>query len=245
MESKVAIVTGASRGIGRAIALQLAKEGYTVAGTATTRAGAETITAYFSSQGVSGQGFCLDVRDQESVSAFVNNVSEHLGDASVLVNNAGITADNLFLRMKEDQWSAVIDTNLNSLYWMIKACLRSMIKARFGRIINIGSVVASMGNPGQANYCAAKAGMIGMTKSIAAEVASRGITANVVAPGYIETDMTQSLTDAQKESMLARVPANRMGSVNEVAAAVAFLASDKANYITGQTLHVNGGMHMS
>jgi len=242
--SQVAIVTGASRGIGAAVALALGREGYIVAGTATTDGGAEAITQYCLSNGIEGRGFCLDVCSSDSVAALVDNVQNVFGAPGVLVNNAGVTDDNLFLRMRPEQWDRVIDTNLTSIYRVTKACLKPMLKARFGRVINVSSVVAATGNPGQANYCASKAGMIGMSKSLALELAGRGITINVVAPGYIETDMTMSLVETQKEAMLSQVPANKIGQPEDIAHAVVFLASVKAQYITGQTLHVNGGMFM-
>lgn len=237
----VALVTGASRGIGRAIAELLAGQGYRVAGTATTSSGAANISTYLGDQGA---GFVLDVCDADSVSATYQSIVETLGVPTVLVNNAAITQDNLFLRMKPEQWNAVIDTNLNSVYRLSKACLRGMLKQRSGRIISITSVVGVVGNPGQANYCAAKAGVIGFTKSLAQEVASKGITVNAVAPGFIQTDMTSALTEDQQTAILTQIPMKRMGQPHDIAAAVGYLASEQAGYVTGQTLHVNGGMAM-
>ena len=244
LEGKIALVTGASRGIGLAIANELGRRGATVVGTATTDGGAESISARIAKQGHNGFGLRLDVVDGESVDSVLSVVQERAGPPGILVNNAGITRDNLLMRMKEDEWTSIIDTDLTSIYRMSKACLRGMMKARAGRIINIGSVVGVMGNPGQANYCAAKAGMIGFTKSLAREIGSRGITVNVVAPGVIETDMTKELSDEQRATMLAQIPLERLGSAEDIARAVAFLASDEAAYITGESLHVNGGMYM-
>ena len=245
MTDQIALVTGASRGIGRAIALNLAKSGYTVIGTATTDGGGESISAMLAEAGASGQGMRLDVTDADSIKESLAAISETFGATpAILVNNAGITRDNLLLRMKDDEWSDIIETNLSSVFRMSKACLRSMMKARYGRIVNISSVVAATGNAGQANYCAAKAGMIGFTKSMAREVASRGITVNAVAPGFINTDMTQALTEEQKASIMASIPTKRLGEADEVANAVRFLCSPEASYITGETLHVNGGMFM-
>ena len=245
MTDQIALVTGASRGIGRAIALNLAKSGYTVIGTATTDGGGESISAMLAEADASGQGMRLDVTDADSIKETLAAISETFGATpAILVNNAGITRDNLLLRMKDDEWSDIIETNLSSVFRMSKACLRSMMKARYGRIVNISSVVAATGNAGQANYCAAKAGMIGFTKSMAREVASRGITVNAVAPGFINTDMTQALTEEQKASIMASIPTKRLGEADEVANAVRFLCSPEASYITGETLHVNGGMFM-
>lgn len=241
-KEKTVLVTGASRGIGRAIAEHFAKLGAKVIGTATSANGASKITEYL---GDSGFGLELNVTQQDSVDALYETIKQKVGHIDILVNNAGITADNLFLRMKEDEWCGVIDTNLTSLYRLCKPCLRGMMKQRYGRIINIGSVVGSTGNSGQANYAAAKSGLLGFTKSLASEVASRGITVNAVAPGFIETDMTAKLTDEQKASTLSAVPANRLGQVSEIAETVGFLASDGASYITGETIHVNGGMYMA
>lgn len=242
---KLALVTGASRGIGQAIALALGQhENVWVAGTATTTEGAERITQTFQSAGIHGQGFVLNVRDSASIDALMNTLKTEYKMPAILVNNAAITQDNLFLRMKDDEWNAVIDTNLTSVYRLTKACLREMLKARWGRVINITSVVGVTGNPGQVNYAAAKAGLIGLTKSLAQEVASRDITVNAVAPGFIETDMTRQLSEEQHQLLLQRIPSQRLGSPVEVAAVVAFLASTHASYVTGQTWHVNGGMVM-
>ncbi|AWX15902.1 3-oxoacyl-ACP reductase [Mergibacter septicus] len=239
---KIALVTGASRGIGKAIAQELVAKGMMVIGTATSEKGAEAISAYL---GENGKGLVLNVTSVESIDATLAQIKAEFGDIDVLVNNAGITRDNLMMRMKEEDWDIILQTNLTSVFHLSKAMLRSMMKKRFGRIITIGSVVGSMGNAGQANYCAAKAGLIGFSKALAKEVASRGITVNVVAPGFIATDMTESLTDEQKAVTLAQVPAGRLGEPAEIAKAVAFLASDDASYITGETLHVNGGMYMN
>ncbi|MEH6595236.1 MAG: 3-oxoacyl-ACP reductase FabG [Colwellia polaris] len=240
LEGKVILVTGASRGIGKAIASQLKALGGTVIGTATSEHGAANISDYLGE----GQGLVLNVTDDASISAMFDLIKEKHGSVDVLVNNAGITRDNLMMRMKDDEWDDIIDTNLTSVFKISKAVLRAMMKKRNGRIINIGSVVGTMGNAGQVNYATAKAGLIGFTKSLAREVASRGITVNTVSPGFIDTDMTQTLTDEQKEGIFAQVPANRLGKPEEIANAVAFLASDSAAYITGETLHVNGGMYM-
>lgn len=245
-ERKVALVTGASRGIGQAIAKALASdESLTVIGTATTEDGASSISHYFAKWGLDGDGIVMDVSDPDSVSQGIAQVTSAYGPPLILVNNAGITKDGLMLRMKEDDWQKVIQTNLSSVYRTSKAVLKGMTKARWGRIINVSSVVAQMGNPGQANYCASKAGIEGFGRSLANEIGSRGITVNAVAPGYIQTDMTDELSEDNKDAMLSRIPVNRLGSAAEVAAAVAFLASPSAAYITGQTLHVNGGMYMS
>lgn len=244
LENEIAVVTGASRGIGSAIADTLGKAGATVIGTATSEAGADKITERFKAAGVQGRGMVLNVADADSVSAFLKAVNDEFGAITVLVNNAGITRDNLMMRMKDDEWQAVIDTNLTAIYRMSKGVLRGMMKARKGRIINIASVVGLVGNPGQANYCAAKAGVIGFSKSLAREVGSRGITVNVVAPGFIDTDMTQALPEAQREALLAEVPLNRLGQGEDIAQSVLFLASPGAGYITGETLNVNGGMYM-
>jgi 3-oxoacyl-[acyl-carrier protein] reductase len=245
LKGEIALVTGASRGIGRAIALALAEQGARVAGTATTPSGAAAIEAALKEAGHDGLGIVLDVADPASVEAAVAAVTERLGAPSILVNNAGITRDNLLMRMKDEEWDAVIETNLSSLYRLCKACLRAMTKARKGRIINIASVVGAMGNAGQTNYAAAKAGMMGFTKALAREVGSRSITVNAVAPGFIDTDMTRALADAQREALLTSIPLGRLGQPEEIAAAVLFLASPAAAYITGETLHVNGGMHMA
>ncbi len=239
-EGKVVLVTGASRGIGKAIASQLKALGATVLGTATSEHGAENISEYLGA----GNGLVLNVTDNDSIAALFVAIKENHGGIDILVNNAGITRDNLFMRMKDEEWQDIIDTNLSSVFKISKAVIRSMMKKRNGRIINIGSVVGSMGNAGQVNYATAKAGLLGFTKSLAREVASRGITVNTVSPGFIDTDMTQTLTDEQKEGIFSQVPANRLGKPEEIANAVVFLASDGAAYITGETLHVNGGMYM-
>ena len=241
LSGKIALVTGASRGIGRAIAEKLVACGATVIGTATTEKGAEAISQYLDKN---GKGLALNVTDEASIESVISTVKAEFGDIDILVNNAGITRDNLLMRMKEDEWQDILDTNLTSVFRLSKALMRTMMKKRYGRIITIGSVVGIMGNAGQANYAAAKAGLIGFSKSLAREVASRGITVNVVAPGFIETDMTAALTDEQKALTLAQVPVGRLGQPTEIANAVAFLASDEASYITGETLHVNGGMYM-
>ena len=242
MQGKIALVTGATRGIGRAIAEELSSKGAFVIGTATSEKGAEAISAYL---GDKGKGLVLNVTDKESIETLLEQIRNDFGDIDILVNNAGITRDNLLMRMKDDEWFDIMQTNLTSVYHLSKAMLRSMMKKRFGRIINIGSVVGSMGNPGQTNYCAAKSGVIGFSKSLAKEVAARGITVNVVAPGFIATDMTEVLTDEQKAGILSNVPAGRLGEAKDIAKAVAFLASDDAAYITGTTLHVNGGLYLS
>jgi 3-oxoacyl-[acyl-carrier protein] reductase len=244
LSGKIALVTGATRGIGKAIATKLGQQGAIVIGTATSQAGVETIKKHFADNKIEGQAFVLNVTKQDSVDAMLTEIQLAYGAPAILVNNAGITRDNLLLRMRDDEWSDVIDTNLNSIYRLSKSCLKGMVKARWGRIISISSVVGSMGSAGQSNYAAAKAGIIGFTKSLAQEVASRSITVNVVAPGFIETDMTAALTDDQKKSILERVPAGIMGTPEDIAAAVAFLASKEAAYITGETLHINGGMYM-
>lgn len=244
-EQKIALVTGASRGIGKAIAQNLGQQGMHVVGTATTEKSAEAISAAFTTMGIAGQGRCLDVSDDASVEQVVKAINKDIGPIGVLVNNAGITRDNLLMRMKPDEWDTVINTNLTSIYRVVKACLRPMMKLDSGRIINIASVVGSSGNMGQANYSAAKAGMLGFTKSLAREVGSRNITVNAVAPGFIDTDMTKQLPEEQREALLATIPLKRLGQVDEIAAAVGFLASGTAGYITGETLHVNGGMYMN
>ncbi len=245
LEGKIALVTGASRGIGKAISDMLGQQGATVIGTATSESGAETISKRFADAGVAGQGMRLDVSDDASVDAVVAAIAEKYGPVGVLVNNAGITRDNLLMRMKSDEWEDVVNTNLSSVYRMSKACLRPMMKAKTGRIINIASVVGSSGNAGQTNYAAAKAGMLGFTKSLAREVGSRGITVNAVAPGMIDTDMTRELPEAQRATLLASIPLGRLGQPEEIAAVVAFLASDAAGYVTGETIQVNGGMYMT
>ena len=245
LEGKIALVTGASRGIGKAIAEALGAQGATVIGTATTEGGAEAITQRFAEAGIKGQGMRLDVGDETSVDAVMKDISDRFGAVSVLVNNAGITRDNLLMRMKSDEWDSVLNTNLTSVYRMSKACLRAMMKAKTGRIITIASVVGASGNAGQTNYSAAKAGMFGFTKSLAQEVGSRGITVNAVAPGFIDTDMTRELPDAQRDALLGSIPLGRLGKPEEIASVVVFLASEAAAYVTGETIHVNGGMYMS
>jgi 3-oxoacyl-[acyl-carrier protein] reductase len=244
LEGKIALVTGASRGIGKSIALTLAKKGAYVIGTATTNEGALKITGSFEEANFAGEGIVLNVLEQKEIDNLMTNLSEQNKVPSILVNNAGITADNLLLRMDDDEWYRVIETNLNAIYRLSKACLKPMFRARFGRIVNVGSVVGSSGNAGQVNYTAAKAGVVGFSKSLAQEIGSRGITVNVVAPGFIETDMTAALPDLVREEMLKRIPMKRMGQVEDIAEVVAFLASDAAKYITGETIHVNGGMYM-
>jgi 3-oxoacyl-[acyl-carrier protein] reductase len=244
LKGEIALVTGASRGIGRAIAMALAEQGAAVVGTATTESGAQAIEQALTGAGHQGLGLVLNVSDSASVEAALAQITERLGAPSILVNNAGITRDNLLMRMKDAEWDAVIDTNLTSLYRLSKGCLRAMTKARKGRIINIASVVGSMGNAGQTNYAAAKAGMMGFTKSLAREVGSRGITVNCVAPGFIDTDMTKELPEAHRQTLLGAIPLGRLGRPEEIAGAVVFLASPGGAYITGETLHVNGGMHM-
>ena len=241
-EKRVALVTGASRGIGKAIAQQLADDGFVVVGTATSVEGANRIDSWLSPLG--GAGMALNVTDADSVAALMAETNERFGAPTVLVNNAGITRDNLLMRMKDDEWHSVIDTNLNAVFRVSKACLRGMTKARFGRIISISSVVGSMGNPGQSNYAATKAGVEGFTRALAKELGSRAITVNAVAPGFIDTDMTAELSEQQRELMLGQIPLARLGQAEEVGATVAFLCSDAASYITGETIHVNGGMYM-
>jgi 3-oxoacyl-[acyl-carrier protein] reductase len=242
LNGKVALVTGASRGIGKAIAEQLVSMGATVIGTATSENGAGAISEYL---GSNGTGKVLNVTDNSSMTDLLSQINEEFGAIDILVNNAGITRDNLLMRMKEDEWDDIIQTNLTSVFKLSKAVLRGMMKKKHGRIVNIGSVVGSSGNAGQANYAAAKAAVIGFSKSMAKEIASRGITVNVVAPGFIDTDMTKGLTDDQKEAIFKDIPANRLGSPKEIASTVGFLVSDEAGYITGETIHVNGGMYMS
>jgi 3-oxoacyl-[acyl-carrier protein] reductase len=239
---KIALVTGASRGIGKAIALTLAAAGITVVATATNQESADEISAYLKDFG--GRGIVLNVTDRENIDAVIKNIAEKEGDITILVNNAGITKDGLLMRMKEEDWDAVLDTNLKSVFLMVKATIRGMTKAKFGRIINIASVVGFMGNPGQINYSAAKGGMITMTKSIAKEFGSRNITANCIAPGFIQTDMTDRLPEDVKEAYIKAIPLGRFGQVEDIANAVKYLASDEAGYVTGSTLHVNGGMYV-
>ncbi|KTD36266.1 3-oxoacyl-ACP reductase [Legionella nautarum] len=244
LEGKTALVTGASRGIGKEVALTLAKKGAYVIGTATTEQGAESISAMFSEAQLKGEGAAVDVTSGEKVEDLMTQLSDQNKIPSILVNNAGITCDNLLLRMDDEEWYKVIETNLNAIFRLSKACLKPMFRARWGRIISIGSVVGSSGNSGQVNYTAAKAGVVGFTKSLAQEIGSRGITVNVVAPGFIDTDMTRALPDMVKEEMLRRIPMKKFGRVEDIAEVVAFLASDSAEYITGETIHVNGGMYM-
>ena len=245
LDGQTALVTGATRGIGKAIALELARAGARVVGTATTENGAATISAYLREAGRDGEGIRLDVTDGTSIEPAVAGIAARMGEVSILINNAGITRDSLLLRMKDEEWDAIMDTNLKSAYRLSKAVLRGMMKARHGRIVNVGSVVGVSGNAGQTNYAAAKAALIGFTKSLAQEIGSRNITVNCVAPGFIDTDMTRSLTDAQREKLIERIPLGRLGLPDDVAHAVAFLASREAGYITGATLHVNGGMYMA
>ena len=244
-DGKIALVTGASRGIGKAIALDLAKQGYTVIGTATTDTGATKISTYLESAGFNGKGLTANVANDESVEALYESIIATYDPPGVLVNNAGITRDNLLMRMKSEEWAEVIQTNLSSIFRVSRACIKAMTKARWGRIINISSVVGSSGNGGQTNYSASKAGIEGFTRSLAKEIGSRGITVNAVAPGFIDTDMTRKLPIQQTETLLAQIPLARLGQPEEVASVVGFLASDKGAYITGETLHVNGGMYMA
>ncbi len=244
LQGKVALVTGASRGIGKAIAQVLGEQGATVIGTATTESGAENICQWMNEANIQGKGMCLDVTDSDSITTVVKAIGDEFGAPTILVNNAGITRDNIMLRMKEDEWDDVINTNLSAIYRVTKACLRGMTKARWGRIINISSVVGGMGNAGQANYAAAKSGLEGFTRAVARELGSRNITVNAVAPGFIATDMTHVLPEEQKAALLTQVPLGRLGEPAEIAAAAGFLAGDGAGYITGTTLHVNGGMYM-
>lgn len=244
LENEVALVTGASRGIGKAIVLALGAKGATVVGTATSESGAEAISAYLKEHGIKGKGVALDVTHQSEIDRVMDMIGEEFAAPSILVNNAGITRDNLLMRMKDDEWDAIMETNLKSVFRMSKACLRPMAKARKGRIISIASVVGLMGNAGQTNYAAAKAGIFGFTKSLAREVGGRGITVNAVAPGFIDTDMTRGLAEEHKQVLLKQIPLGRLGQPEEIAAAVAFLASPEAAYITGETISVNGGMYM-
>ena len=244
LDGKICLVTGATRGIGQAIAKHLGAQGATIIGTATSQAGADSISQYINDAGLNGKGLVLNVGDADSIEACLKTITDEFGAITVLVNNAGITRDNLMLRMKEDEWDDIMTTNLKSVYRLSKGVLRGMMKARSGRIINITSVVGVSGNAGQANYAAAKAGVIGFTKSLAQEVASRGITVNAVAPGFIDTDMTKALAEEQREALMVNIPAKRLGLPEDIAASVLYLASDEAAYMTGSTLHVNGGMLM-
>ena len=243
LEGKIVLVTGATRGIGKAIALTLGSSGATVIGTATSKAGADNISKMLVDNQILGKGIVLDVKNNDQIASLGEDIKKDFGSIDILVNNAGIARDNILLRMKEDEWEDIINTNLSSVYKMSKSVLRGMIKKRSGRIISITSVVGAMGNAGQSNYAAAKAGMIGFTKSLAREVGVRGITVNAIAPGFIETDMTDSLPDDQKEALASQIPMGRLGTADEIAQAVLFLAGDGGSYITGQTLHVNGGMY--
>jgi 3-oxoacyl-[acyl-carrier protein] reductase len=245
LNEKVALVTGATRGIGAAIAEALGKAGATVIGTATSEAGAASITQRFAENNITGTGMVLNVTDTESVTTVIKTITEQFAAPTILVNNAGITKDNILMLMKEDEWMDVIDTNLTSVFRLAKGCVRPMTKARWGRIINISSVVGAMGNAGQSNYSASKAGVGGFTRALAKELGSRNITVNTVAPGFIDTDMTKDLPEASKEAMLTQIPLARLGAPEEIAAVVCFLAGDAAGYITGETIHVNGGMYMS
>lgn len=245
LTGQIALVTGASRGIGRAIALELGKMGATVVGTATSTEGAADIQKGLDAAGIKGLGAALNVTDAAACEALIGEIEDRFGSVGILVNNAGITRDNLAMRMKDDEWDAVVDTNLKAVFRLSRLVMRGMMKARNGRIINITSVVGAAGNPGQANYAAAKAGVAGMTRALAQELGSRNITVNCIAPGFIDTDMTKALPDAQRDALLGRIPLGRLGQADEIAAAVGFLASPRASYVTGATLHVNGGMYMS
>ncbi|OIP14348.1 MAG: 3-oxoacyl-ACP reductase [Betaproteobacteria bacterium CG2_30_59_46] len=245
LDGQIALVTGASRGIGQAVALELGKQGATVVGTATSQAGAGNISGYLSQAGIKGVGLALNVKDPAQIEQVLQTLRAQFGEISILVNNAGITRDNLLMRMKEEEWDDIMDTNLKSVFRMSQAVLRAMMKARYGRIISIASVVGVMGNAGQTNYAAAKAAIIGFSKSLAREVGSRNITVNCVAPGFIDTDMTRALSEEQRNDLLGHIPLGRLGTVQDIAASVAFLASPQAGYVTGTTLHVNGGMYMS
>ena len=245
IQGKVALVTGATRGIGKAIALELASQGAIVVGTATSDNGADTISAYLTEAGATGRGLKLNVADAESIETVIKSIQDEFGTVEILVNNAGITRDNIIMRMKDDEWNDVLNTNLTSIYRLVKACLRGMTKARWGRIISISSVVASMGNAGQANYAAAKSGMEGFTRALAREIGSRNITVNCVAPGFIDTDMTKDLPEEHKANLQSQIPMNRLGQPEEIASVVGFLASQGAGYVTGESIQVNGGMYMS
>ncbi len=244
LDGKIALVTGATRGIGRAIAIELGKAGATVVGTATSAVGADTISQALAEAGINGAGITLNVTDAGQIELVINDIVQRFGDIAILVNNAGITRDNLLLRMKDSEWDDILETNLKAVFRLSKSVLRGMMKARAGRIINIGSVVGATGNAGQANYAATKAGLIGFSKSLAREIGSRNITVNCVAPGFIDTDMTRALAEEQRKTLVGQIPLGRLGEAADVAAAVVFLASPSAGYITGATLHVNGGMHM-
>lgn len=244
VQRKIALVTGASRGIGKAIALELGKQGAIVVGTATSEKGAQAISDYLQQSALQGTGLVLQVTDAESISSALEQIQQRFGEIAILVNNAGITRDNLLMRMKDDEWDDVIATNLGSVFRLSRAVLRAMMKARYGRIISVASVVGTMGNAGQTNYAATKAGLVGFSKSLAREVGSRNITVNCVSPGFIDTDMTRALPEAQRDALLAHIPLGRLGQVADIAHAVGFLASESAGYITGANLHVNGGMYM-
>jgi 3-oxoacyl-[acyl-carrier protein] reductase len=244
VQGKIALVTGASRGIGKAIALELGKQGAIVVGTATSEKGAQAISDYLQQSALQGTGLVLQVTDAESISSALEQIQQRFGEIAILINNAGITRDNLLMRMKDDEWDDVIATNLGSVFRLSRAVLRAMMKARYGRIISVASVVGTMGNAGQTNYAATKAGLVGFSKSLAREVGSRNITVNCVSPGFIDTDMTRALPEAQRDALLAHIPLGRLGQVADIAHAVGFLASESAGYITGANLHVNGGMYM-
>ncbi len=245
LDGQIALVTGASRGIGQAVALELGKQGATVVGTATSQGGADNISGYLSQAGIKGAGLALNVKDPAQIEQVLQAIRAQFGEIAILVNNAGITRDNLLMRMKEEEWDDIMDTNLKSVFRMSQAVLRAMMKARYGRIISIASVVGTMGNAGQTNYAAAKAAIIGFSKSLAREVGSRNITVNCVAPGFIDTDMTRALSEEQRNDLLGHIPLGRLGTVQDIAASVVFLASPQAGYVTGTTMHVNGGMYMS
>ncbi|MGE3920260.1 MAG: 3-oxoacyl-ACP reductase FabG [Gammaproteobacteria bacterium] len=245
LSDKIALVTGASRGIGLGIALELAKQGATVIGTSTSEGGADKITEALRENNLKGSGMVLDVTQTTSIQDLIATINSDFGVPSILINNAGITRDNLMLRMKDEEWDDIINTNLSAVFHVTKACLKGMLKLRWGRIVNISSVVAFSGNPGQVNYSAAKSGLIGFTKSLAQEIASRDITVNAIAPGYIDTDMTRDMTEEQRKALMSMIPMGRVGHVSDIANAVSFLVSDAASYITGETLHINGGMYMA
>lgn len=245
LQGQIALVTGASRGIGRSIALSMGRQGASIVGTSTSELGARGVTAALSDAGIEGRGVVLDVTHGERVLNVVNQIEENFGPISILVNNAGITRDNLLLRMKDEEWDDILETNLSSVFRVTKACLRGMVRARRGRVINVTSIVGATGNRGQTNYAAAKAGLVGFTKSLASEVASRGITVNGIAPGFIETDMTSSLEQSRRDALVTAIPLGRLGVGEDVAAAAVFLASPESSYITGQVIHVNGGLYMS